>query len=232
MLLIKFQKEKRLIPIQQGIFHFTPTQSFREDPSACRGDPMEGRVFGDPNGTFKINGFEISQWIESVIWSKEYEGNILSISFFLLSMENCHEIEDGVFTINEEAIKMMKGFGDSFIILNPYSFISYMKAALSESKCNYECHSIQYCDIKDYQAVRRFFKKMEKEGSLYPEFFIKDRSNYGLQNEWRFLIHDLANEFPLTANGGVNIKTGFSTEMPIFKSEQLSTLRISREFLL
>ena len=231
MLLIKFQKENRLIPIQQGIFHFRPTQSFRDDPLISRGDSMEGRVFGNPNGSFKINGLEISQWIESIIWSKEYEGNILSTSFFLLNMENCHELGEGVFTINEDSIEMMKSFGDSFIILNPYIFISCMKTALSKYKCNYEYHRVHYCDIRDHYAVNDYFDKMKRENSLYPEFFLKDRSNYALQNEWRFLIHDQDNEFPLTANGGVNISTEFRTEIPIFNIEQLTTLRLSKEYL-
>lgn len=231
MVLLKFQKENRLAPIKQGVFHFRPTNSYRIDPTSFRGDPMEGKAFGDPSGSFQIDGFEISQWIEEIVWSKEYEGNILSISFFQLNMNNCHEVEDGLFTLNENAIKMMQQFGDSFIAINPFQFISSIETALSGLKCNYEFHPIHYCDIKDYNAVRQFFRRMHDANSLYSEFFLKDESQYGFQNEWRFLIHDQDNELPLEENGGVNIHTGFRTEIPIFKTEDIETLRVSKDLL-
>lgn len=232
MLLIKFQKENRLVPMKQGIFHFRPTQSFRDDPSSCRGDPMEGMVYGDPNSSFQIEGVEISKWIESIVWSKEYKGNILSLSLFQFNAENCHEIEKGIYCPNADAVEMMKDFGSSCIIMNSQQLVSSLEAALSDRKCNYEYHPIHYCDIKDHGAVRQFFQDMKKEKSLYPEFFLKDRTTYGLQNEWRFLIHDIADEFPLTANGGVNIHTPFRTQIPLFKTDDLTSLRVSKDFLL
>lgn len=231
MILLRFKKEERLKPIKKGIFHLRPTVAYRDDPVKYRGDPMEGKIFGNPAASFKINGFEISQWIESIIWSREFEGNILSMSFFQLNMDNCHEVEKGIYTINDDAVEKMKGFGDFFITLNSAHIIPSMEAALSGYKCNYEYHPVRYCDIHNYNAVQQCLKNMRDNGYMYSEFFLKDKSEYGPQNEWRFLIHDYANEFPLLDNGGVDLQTDFRSDVPLFKTEQLTTLRISKDLL-
>lgn len=51
------------------------------------------------------------------------------------------------------------------------------------------------------------------------------------QNEWRIIIHDINNEFPIEGGGGVNIVTAFQTKMPIFETRSLKTLLLSEEYL-
>ena len=235
MQFIKFQEEKYLEPIKDGVFYFRPVQSFRDDPMKHRGDSNEGITYLDvarPGASFKINNVEIIQLIESIAFSKEYEGNTLSLSLSKLDLNNCHEIESGIYTINEDFLEEMRNFGSSFIIIEPIQFIESMKKALSKCKCNYEYRSIYYCDKRDGDAVQKHFDKMKEIDSWYGELFLKDIAEYGLQNEWRFLIHDIANEFPLTVNGGVNIQTTYRSKMPIFHIDDLNTLQISKEFLI
>lgn len=235
MLFIKFQEEKYLEPIKNGVFYFRPVQSFRDDPTEHRGDANEGITYLDvkrPGASFKINDIEIVQRIESVSYSKEYEGNTLSLSLSKLNLDNCHEIDSGLYTINLDFLEEMKSFGSSFIFIDPIQFVECMKQALSACKCNYEYRSIYYCDKRDGAAVQKHFDRMKEIDSWYGELFLKDITEYGLQNEWRFLIHDIANEFPLTVNGGVNIQTPYRSNMPIFHTDDLKSLQISKEYLI
>ena len=212
--------------IKQGIFHFRPTVSYRYDTIRYRGDPMEGMVYGDPSASIMLNGYDISQYVESVIWSRKYDGNILSISFFQLNLDNCHEIENGIFTINRDAVEMMKEFGEYFITLDSTRVVSSLESSLSSYKCKYEYGPVYYCDTHNIQAVQKTCKKIHDKGLIYWEYFLKDESDYKQQNEWRFLIHDIANEFPLADNGGVNIQTDLRSDIPLFKTEELVSLRI------
>ena len=149
MLLLKFQKEEYLKPIQQGVFHFSSIETYRDDPTSFRGDEMEGKLFGDPKSPFLINGIDISPYLKSVIFSKEYEGRILSICFSKLDLNNCHEIGEDLYTPNNDFIEEMTKFGTSFITISSYEFCDCMAKALENKKCSYSFHSIIYNDKND-----------------------------------------------------------------------------------
>ena len=62
--------------------------------------------------------------------------------------------------------------------------------------------------------------------------FVKDTSNaYPLQNEWRMIFLDHSNHYRLNGTSGINLRTDFSTQMPIFRTDQLGTLRCTEEYL-
>ena len=62
--------------------------------------------------------------------------------------------------------------------------------------------------------------------------FVKDTSNaYPLQNEWRMIFLDHSNHYRLNGTSGINLRTDFSTQMPIFSTDQLGTLRCTEEYL-
>ena len=62
--------------------------------------------------------------------------------------------------------------------------------------------------------------------------FVKDTSNaYPLQNEWRMIFLDYSNHYRLDGTSGINLRTDFSTQMPIFSTDQLGTLRCTKEYL-
>ena len=96
--------------------------------------------------------------------------------------------------------------------------------------CNYDYHPIYYVNKNDYTAITQYFKKFSD--STYREFFIKEKDTYSLQNEWRFLIHDIDSCFVINQKGGVDIKTGFRSEMPILESDQLRRFKIHKEYVL
>lgn len=231
MLLLKFGKKEHLEQLKNGIVHFSQLETFQNDPTTFRGDKMEGKEYIDPSKPFIINGHDISSYIKEATVSHEYECPLWSFSASMLSYKNCHQISDGIYSPNESFITEMKQFGDYFLSFNGYAFIDSLKQEFDRTQCSYEYHPIKYMDKHDYDLIHKYYSGFSEAESHTRHLFVKDTANgYPLQNEWRIVFFDHGNQYKLN-HGGVNIQTGFSTPMPIFPVNDLSTLRCSKEFL-
>lgn len=231
VLLIKFGKKEHLEQLKNGIVHFSELEVFQDDPTAFRGDKMEGKDYIDPSKPFLINETDISPYVKEVIVSREFEIPVFSFSASLLSYKNCHKISDDLYTLNDEFIAEMKQFGDYFLIINAYEFIDSLSKVFQSSKCGFEYHPMTYIDKRNYNQVHEYYAKLDEERQRTGHLFIKDAINgYPLQNEWRFAVFDDNCHYRLD-NGGVNIQTAFSTQVPIFCTDVMNTLQCSKEFL-
>lgn len=227
MFFIKFGKEKNLKMLQKGIVHFRPLSTFEKDPTKFRGDPLEAKLLLDPNQPFLINGVPIPA-PSQVSYTFDGYDSILSFSASKLDYKNCHEIDKGIFSPNEDFVQEMQQFGDYFLILSANALIDSLERRLQGEKCNYGHKSIRYNNKSNYESNTDVFQ--DQHFGSYNICFVKDEPQYGLQNEWRFIIDDYANQFPLIDNGGVNLQTDFSTETPIFETKLLHTLQMSGIF--
>ena len=229
MILLKFGKKEHLEQLKSGSVHFRPVEYFQNEPTTFRGGPMEGKLYLDPTKPLLINGYDISSFIQEATISHVVEGNTLSFSASKLSRSVCHMNEDGTYTPNDDFIAEMSKFGDSFLVFNGYDLIEKLRESLAMQKCPLKYHSILYCNKRNPEDVHSLFADISEEDDLI-YYFIKDIA-YSLQNEWRMVLFDVNNLFPAGENGGVNIETGFTTEMPIFKAENLRTLKCSDDYL-
>lgn len=155
----------------------------------------------------------------------------MSFSAAKLDHNNCHAIEDGLFTLNDDFIAEMEQFGRHVLIFSAGEFVQGLEESLEKYTCNYLYRSIFYCDKTDHAAISEHFKDMRGIEEEYEYCFVKDYTPYARQNEWRFIIHDIDGEFQIEDTGGVNIKTNFNTKMPIFETAALKTLHVSEGFL-
>ena len=231
MLFLKFGKKEHLEQLKKGFVHFRPVEYFQNEPTSFRGDPMEGKLYLDPSKPFLINGIDFSHYIQEAVITYETEGNTLSFSASRLSKNNCHLNEDGTYSPMDSFIQEMSQFGEYFLLLNGNEFIDELLKVLVPIRCPASWHPIVYCDKNDHAKIQEVIGKAKENGnneSMY--LFIKD-STYCFQNEWRMVIFDINSSFQIGTNGGVDIMTKFSTEMPIFRTKDLKTLQCSEEFL-
>ena len=232
MLLIKFGKKEHLEQLKNGIIHFSKLEAFQSDPTTFRGDRMEGRNYLDPQYPLLVNGVDISPFIKEAIISYEAECNILSFSASMLSKKNCHRLLSGLYTINSDYVAEMKQFGDYYLIFNAFEFIESLKNEFSNVGCGFEYHPIVYIDKHNYNKMQEYYDGLPAKRKQTGHLFVKDTSNsYTLQNEWRMIVFDIQNHYSLDNGRGANIKTGFSTSMPILYTDSLNTLQCSEEFL-
>ena len=231
-ILIKFGKKEHLEQLKNGIVHFSTLETFQEDPTTFRGDSMEGRLRLDPSKPFLINGKDISPYIQRGETSYELDCPLLSFSASMLSMDNCHQEPNGLYTINKNFVKEMKQFGDHFLIFNAFAFIDALIAEFSKTQCNYEFQPMTYLDKNNHPLIQNHFAKMSEERREFGYLFLKDTANsYSLQNEWRFVVFDIHSQYCKRESRGTNIKTAFTTEIPVMETENLCTLQCSDEFL-
>lgn len=230
MIILKFGKEAHLNQLRNGIVHFRPLSTYINDSTQYRGDKLEGQLLIDPSKPFKINGVDISPYIKEIKYSFVGSEDILTFCASMLSHNNCHPISDNMFVPNDDFIDEMKKFGEYVLIIQYAHFFQALEQALKNKRCSYECHPVAYINKNLYGDTSRILRS-KFENTPYGECFIKDYDLYHSQEEWRFIIKDSDNEFPLEANGGVNIQTNFSTEMPVFSIESFRTLKVSEDFL-
>ena len=230
MILLKFGKKEHLEQLKSGSVHFRPVEYFQNEPTAFRGDRMEGKLYIDSTKPILINGFDISPYVEEVTQTYQIDGNVLSFSASKLSKKVCHRNEDGTFTPNNDFISEMLKFGEYVLAFNGYEFIDKLREALGKQQCPLKYRSILYCDKKSPKDVQSLFTGLTEEDKDLVYFFIKD-NDYSIQNEWRMVLFDIDNLFTIGANGGVNIETEFNTGIPIFKTADLITLKCSDDFL-
>ena len=157
-ILIKFGKKEHLEQLKNGIVHFSSLKAFQEDPTAFRGDSMEGRLLLDPSKPFLINGKDISPYIQRAEISYELDCPLLSFSASMLSKDNCHQTSNGLYTINEEFINEMKQFGDHFLIFNAFAFINALIAEFRKTQCDYEFHPITYIDKNNHHLIQNILR--------------------------------------------------------------------------
>lgn len=231
MLFLKFGKKEHLQQLKDGVVHFRPLSSFKNDSTHFRGDRLEATLLIDKSHPVIINGMDISPYIKEVTQTFDGFDSILSFSAAKLDYNNCHAIEDGLFTVNDDFIAEMEQFGSHFLIFSAEEFIWGLEESLKMHTCNFVYHSIFYCDKTDHAAISRHFKDIEDTAEPYEYCFIKDYTPYAKQNEWRIIIHDINSVFQIEDSGGVNIKTNFSTKMPIFETAALKTLQMSENYL-
>lgn len=234
MLFLKFGKEEHLQQLKDGIVHFRPLSSFVGDSTCFRGDRLEGRLLLDLNHPFLIDGVDFAPYAKEIVLSYDGFDSVLSFSAAMLNHDNCHITKDGLFTPNDDFIEEMIQFGDHVLIFRAEDFIWKLREKLKIHKCNCLYHPIFYCDKTDHVAISKYFEDKRNEGSPpdpYDYCFIKDRIPYSKQNEWRIIIDDFNNEFPIEPNGGVNIVTSFRSKIPVFETQLLKTLRASEEYL-
>ena len=234
MLFLKFGKKEHLQQLKDGIVHFRPLSSFVEDATCFRGDRLEGRLLIDLSHPFLVNGVDFRPYVKEVISSYVGLESILSFSAAMLDYNNCHATEDGLFTPNDDFIAEMQQFGSYFLVFSADDFILAINEAIQGRKAHYMYRPICYCDKTDSPGVTKYFETIRNQGTTprpYDNCFLKDRTPYFKQNEWRVIIDDIANEFPVGDNGGVNIQTAFRTAMPIFETPLLKTLFMSEEYL-
>lgn len=238
MLLIKFGKKSHLEQLKNGIVHFCPLETFQNDPTAFRGDCMEGKLYIDPSKPFLINGTDISHLIESVTlsYNMEFEDGTpcipLSFSASMLSKKNCHRIDNEIYVINDDYYEEMQQFGDSFLLFNAFEFTDKLRLEFQKSSSSFEYHPITYIDKNDHNSVRAFFATLNEENRHMGHLFLKDTSNsYQLQSEWRMILFNNYNYYTQDKNGAVNVQTDFRSEMPVFDIEVLKTLRCSEDYL-
>lgn len=232
MILLKFGKREHLEMLRRGIFHFSTLDTFVADQTDFRGDSREGKLILDTRETFLIDGKNYAPYIkEAAITYVGFE-SILSFSASILNFDICHITEDGAYAVNFDFIEEMQQFGDSFLVLRADELIEYLEEKFQESKCYYAAHPIVYCEKTDFDGIREIFKQKKINVTSPYEFcFIKDKTPYALQNEWRCIIDDYNSEYKAQNENGANIRTSFSTSMAVFDISALETLRVSEEFL-
>ena len=232
MLLIKFGKREHLEQLKQGVVHFSPFESFQDDPTSFRGDKMEAKLFLDPSGPLLINGHDCSPYVKEVVFSSEFDGGVWSFSASMLSLSNCHLLKTGIYTPNRDYIEEMKRFGDYCLLLSAEDFIGSLQKSFEKMPYSCEFHPVTYIDKRDYDKVREYLGQLSEEDAKTRYLFIKDMANsYSLQNEWRWVIFGNQKKDVSSTSKGINIETAFSTQMPIFKSEDLFELQCSKELL-
>lgn len=231
MLFLKFGKKEHLQQLKDGIVHFRPLSSFAGDPTHFRGDRLEGKLLIDLSHPILINNFDIAPYTREAVQTYDGFDSILSFSVSILNYTNCHATKDGLFAPNDDFIEEMKQFGSHMLIFSARDLILGLAETLRMHKCNFEYHPIFYCDKTDHAAITKYFRDKGNAENPYEYCFIKDYTPYAKQNEWRIIIHDIGNEFRIGDSGGVNIKTEFRTEMPIFETTALTTLLASEEYL-
>ena len=232
VLLIKFGKKEHLEQLKNGIVHFSPIEQFQEDPTDFRGDKMEGKHHIDTSKPFLINGTDISMYIKEAVVSYELNCPVCSFSASLLSYNNCHMVSEGEYAPNDDFIAEMKKFGDYFLVFNAFDFIDSLAKEFEITGCGYEYHPVVYIDKHNHELVRGYFDTKSEDQKSTAHLFVKDTSNaYPLQNEWRMIFLDHSNHYRLNGTSGINLRTDFSTQMPIFSTYQLGTLRCTEEYL-
>lgn len=232
VLLIKFGKKEHLEQLKNGIVHFSPIELFQEDPTDFRGDKMEGKHYIDTSKPFLINGTDISMYIEDAVVSYELNCPVCSFSASLLSYNNCHMVSEGEYAPNDDFIAEMKKFGDYFLVFNAFDFIDSLAKEFEITGCGYEYHPVVYIDKHNHELVRGYFDTKSEDQKSTAHLFVKDTTNsYPLQNEWRMIFLDHSNHYRLNGTSGINLRTDFSTQMPIFSTDQLGTLRCTKEYL-
>ncbi|MBR3704723.1 MAG: hypothetical protein IKM11_04490 [Oscillospiraceae bacterium] len=234
MLLLKFGKKEHLQQLKDGVVHFRPLSSFAGDSTRFRGDRLEGRLLLDLSHPFLINGVDYAPYAKEIVLSYEGVDSILSFSAAMLSYENCHVTKDGLFTPNDDFIEEMLQFGEHVLIFCAEDFLEGMRQKIAMHRCNCLYRSIFYCDKTSHKEISDYFEERQNAGEPsdpYDYCFIKDKTPYSKQNEWRIIIHDTHNEFPIESSGGVNVETKFRTHMPIFETLSLKTLVASEEYL-
>lgn len=232
VLLIKFGKQEHLEQLKNGIVHFSPIERFQEDPTDFRGDKMEGKHYIDTSKPFLINGTDISMYIEEVVASHELNCPVRSFSASLLSYKNCHIVSEGIYAPNDDFIAEMKKFGDHCLIFNAFDFIDSLAKEFELTGCGYEFRPVVYIDKHNYKLIRDYYDNLSDDRKSAAHLFVKDTaSSYPLQNEWRMIFLDHSNHYRLNGTSGINLRTDFSTQMPIFSTDQLGTLRCTKEYL-
>ena len=234
MLFLKFGKKEHLQQLKEGVVHFRPLSSFIKDGTRFRGDRLEGHLLLDLSYPLLINGIDFAPDFKEVFLSYVGLESVLSFSVAKVDGSNCHVTENGLFTPNDDFIEEMIQFGSHFLIFPADEFIPAVNEELRKHKCNYEYHPIFYCDKTNHAGIAEYFEMKRNRGELsepYDYCFIKDRTPYSKQNEWRIIVDDINNEFQIGDNGGVNIQTTFRTEMPIFETTLLNTLLVSEAYL-
>lgn len=227
MLFLKFGKKEHLQQLKEGVVHFRPLSSFVGDSTCFRGDRLEGRLLLDLKHPFLINGVDFAPYAKEIVLSYDGFDSILSFSAAMLNYDNCHITKDGLFTPNDDFIEEMAAVGDHVLIFRAEDFIWQLRERIKTNKCNCVYHPIFYCDKTDHETISKYFENKRNKGEPpdpYDYCFIKDRIPYLKQNEWRVIIHDISNEFPIESSGGANIVTAFRTKMPIFETRLLKTL--------
>lgn len=232
VLLIKFGKKEHLEQLKNGIVHFSPIEQFQEDPTDFRGDKMEGKHYIDTSKPFLINGTDVSMYIKEAVVSYELNCPVCSFSASLLSYNNCHMVSEGEYAPNDDFIAEMRKFGDYFLIFNAFDFIDSLAKEFEITGCGYEYHPVVYIDKHNHELVRGYFDTKSEDQKSTAHLFAKDTTNaYPLQNEWRMIFLDHRNHYRLNGTSGINLRTDFSTQMPIFRTDQLGTLRCTKEYL-
>ena len=232
MLLIKFGEAEHLEQLKNGIVHFSTLETFQKDPTTFRGDRLDGKLFLEPDSPLIINGHDFSSYVKEATISYETNCPQLSFSASMLSKKNCFELPNGLYSVNEDFIEEMKQFGKHFLIFNAFEFIDAVVDELEKAQCYYEYHKMVYIDKNNHQLIRNYFSGLNSERQQFGHLFVKDTANsYPLQNEWRFVAFDVDSHYCTKNDDGTNIKTGFSTQMPVLKTKQLSTLQCSADFL-
>lgn len=231
MLFLKLGKKEHLQQLKEGIIHFSPLSSYIDDSTCFRGDRLEGKLLADLNQTFLINGVDVIPYVQEIVHTYDGFESILSFSVSKIDFTNCHISSDGLYTPNADFIEEMSQFGSHVLIFSSNDFILELGRIFTRHKCNISYKSVFYCNKSDHEAIVKYFQVVADASDPYEYCFIKDASPYAKQNEWRAIIHDLGNEFPVDRTGGVNIQTAFHTEMPIFESVALRTLQVSEDLL-
>lgn len=231
-LLIKFGKKEYLEQLRTGIVHFSRLETFQKDPTTFRGDKMEGKHYIDPSKPFLINGTDFSGYVKEATISYEFDNCVvLSFSASMLSFQTCHIVSEGLYTPNDNFIAEMKQFGDSFLIIDASALINALKKEFESTRCSYEYHPIVYIDKRNYNQIQAYYTGLDNDRKITGHLFVKDTvRSYPLQNEWRVIVFDHENHYPLS-DDSTNIQTSFTTQMPIFSIDELKTLQCSREFL-
>ena len=230
MMFLKFGKKEHLEQLKNGEVHFRPIETFQEDVTTFRGDAMEGKVYYDLRHPLIINGLDISPFAKDVVMSYDMGGTILTFSAAILCKGNCHRLESGLYAPNESFIEEMRQFGDWFLLFSGYELITDLKAALKTKEASIAWHPIHYCDKRNPDEVQKYFSSCPEGDEKCAHLFLKDNS-YSKQYEWRMAIIDVHKQFPISSNGGTNIKTGFYTKMPVMETNVLHTLECDEAYL-
>mgnify|MGYP004534339777 FL=1 len=230
--LLKFGKKEHLEQLKNGIVHFSPIELFQEDVTTFRGDKMEGKEYLGLSKPFVVNGVDISAYIEEAVISGIPDCPVRSFSASLLSHKNCHMVSEDTYALNDNFIAEMSQFGDHALLFNFYDFVNALVKNLEAAGCGYGYHPIKYIDKRNHGLIREYYDKIGEDSKSMAHLFVKDTANsYPLQNEWRFVFFDDNNYFHLGEGDGKNLCTEFSTQMPVFTTDELCTLRCSGDCL-
>lgn len=223
-LLIKFGEKKHLESLKQGYIYFNPIKKFRNDGTAFRGDPLEGKVPIDPNTLYFPDS------AGNNIFDSVPRPDVATLSYVGdddLLMFCCAAITDDILendnrskrrVLKESFKDEMRQFGDYAICFWECELLQKLQSAQEENLgLIFDSRFITYHSKSDFSHTDVYSSKR----GVPSRYFVKD-TQYKHQNEWRtILCSNNSSSLALDDTDGFLLRTTPFQFAEIFKSDVL-----------